>query len=112
MGSTWGSYVQKLDSDAAYITTLGENDTNVNNLWALELQQANGFGPVQTLASSTDMSVSVPGLPLSISRSFSSTVPLASSLLMIIARDGGLIVDSDVLRRWLTMAVAHFLRRG
>ena len=49
------------------------------------------------------ISVSVIGFVRCCFRSFSSTVPFASSLLMIIARDGGLIVDSDLLRRCLTM---------
>ena len=52
------------------------------------------------------ISVSVIGFVRCCFRSFSSTVPLASSLLMVIARDSGLIVDSNLLRRCLTKAAS------
>jgi YD repeat-containing protein len=74
MGSTWGSYVQALDADAAYLGPLGENVTNVNTLWALEIQQANGLGPTQQLASAADMSVPVAGVSLALGRVFPSSV--------------------------------------
>jgi RHS repeat-associated protein len=74
MGSTWGSYVQALDADAAYLGPLGENVSDVNTLWALEIQRAIGLGPVQQLASATDMAVPVPGVPLALGRVFSASV--------------------------------------
>ncbi len=74
LGSTWGSYVQALDSDAAYLGQFSENVADVNTLWALEVQRANGLGPVTQLASSVDMSVPVPGLALTLGRSFASSV--------------------------------------
>ena len=74
LGSTWGAYVQRLDQDAAYLGSLGENVTDVSQLLSFEIQQANGINPVQNLTTATDVSVQVPGLPLSITRSFSSTV--------------------------------------
>jgi RHS repeat-associated protein len=74
MGSTWGSYVQNLDAAAAYLGPLGETYTNVNALWALEIQRANGLGPMPQLAATTDLSVPVPGVPLAIGRVFPATV--------------------------------------
>jgi RHS repeat-associated protein len=74
LGPTWGSYVQRLDSDAAYLGSLGQNPTDVNELWALEMEAANGFGPAPNLANNVDISVPAPGLPLSLGRSFSANV--------------------------------------
>ena len=64
MGSTWGSVVQKMDQDAAYLGYLGEKVTDLSQLWSFEVQQAIGISPVQTLSNATDMTVPTPGLPL------------------------------------------------
>ena len=75
LGSTWGSYVTRLDQDAAYLAGLGETVDDVNTLWSFEIQQANGLGPVPQLSSATDLQVTVPGsVPLEVDRSFSATV--------------------------------------
>ena len=74
MGSTWGSVVQKMDQDAAYLGSLGETVTDVSQLWSFEIQQAIGISPVQSLATATDMTVQAPGLPLSVDRSYASTI--------------------------------------
>ncbi len=74
MGSTWGSLVQEFDQDASYLGSLGENVSDVNQLWSLEVQRANGLGPMQDLATSTDISVTAPGLALAVERSFSANV--------------------------------------
>jgi len=74
LGSTWGAYVQTLDQVAAYLGSLGENVTNLSQLFSLEIQEANGTNPVPQLSTATDMTLQVPGLPLSIGRSFSSTI--------------------------------------
>ncbi len=46
---------QRLDNDATYLGHLGENVTDLSQLWSFEVQQANGFSPVQhaLLATST-----------------------------------------------------------
>ena len=77
LGSTWGSYVQFLDNEAAYLGQLGENVTDISQLWGLGVQQANNtltpVGP--SLTSATDDAVAIPGsLPLNFSRVFSSSV--------------------------------------
>ena len=74
IGPTWGDYVEGLDQDASYLGNLGENVTDISQLWSFEVQQANGYNPLMDLSTATDMTVQIPGLPLSISRSFSSNV--------------------------------------
>ena len=51
VGSTWGGFVQRLDNDASYLGHLGEKVTDLSQLWSFEIQQANGFSPMQTLPS-------------------------------------------------------------
>ncbi|MFI5453930.1 MAG: Ig-like domain-containing protein [Isosphaerales bacterium] len=70
LGPTWGSYVQRLDTDAQYLAGLGENVTDIGQLFSFEVQQANGYSPMSSLASSTDAQVASPGLPLSFARTF------------------------------------------
>jgi RHS repeat-associated protein len=77
LGSTWGGYVQLLDNEAAYLGGLGEDVTDVNQLWGFAVQQAdNALSPVgPTLASATDDSVAIPGdLSLSFSRVFAESI--------------------------------------
>ncbi len=70
-GSTFGDYVQRLDAEASYLGTLGENVTDISQLFGFEVQQANGLGPITQLASATDASAPALGPSLSFSRSFS-----------------------------------------
>ena len=70
LGATWDDYVQKLDADAQYLFSLGENVTDIGQLFGFEVQQANGYSPLVSLASATDAQVAAPGLPLSFSRTF------------------------------------------
>ena len=62
LGSTWGDYVQKLDADAQYLAGIGENVTDISQLFGFEVQQASGYSPLASLASATDAQVDVPGL--------------------------------------------------
>ena len=71
LGSTWGSYVQQLDNDAQYLAGVGENVTDIGQLFNFEVQQANGYSLLSTLASATDAQVAAPGLPLSFAQTFS-----------------------------------------
>jgi RHS repeat-associated protein len=70
LGTTWGAYVQRLDADAQYLASIGENVTDLNQLFAFEVQQGNGDSPVTTLAAATDAQVATPGLALDFMRSF------------------------------------------
>lgn len=73
-GTTSGDYVRMLDDNASYLGRLGETVLDVQQLWAFELQQANGISPVGTLAAAVDAAVVTPGLSLSIGRTFSDTI--------------------------------------
>ena len=70
LGSTWGNYVQALDQSAQYLASIGENVTDIGQLFSFIVQQANGYSPLSSLASATDASVAAPGLSLSLSRNF------------------------------------------
>jgi len=75
VGDTWGDYVTMLDDNAFYLGRLGENVSDVSDLLALEMQQANGYGPMAVLASSVDMVVPAPGLSLRFARTFPNSIP-------------------------------------
>ena len=74
LGSTWGDYVQQLDAAAQYLAGLGENVTDISQLLNFEVQQANGYSPLSSLASATDAQVAAPGLPLSFGRTFAPSI--------------------------------------
>ena len=61
IGDTWGGYVTMLDDEASYLGQLGENVTDVSELWAFAVMQADGLTPMPVLASVTDLDVAVPG---------------------------------------------------
>jgi RHS repeat-associated protein len=74
MGSTWGQYVQTLDSDAAYLAGIGDPTTGIAQLLSFELEKANGaFGP-QTLVSVTTDSLPAPGMNLTFVQSFQQSI--------------------------------------
>lgn len=73
-GPTYGSYVTRLDADAAYLGTLGETVTDVGTLFGFEVQQADGLGPITHLGDAVDASVAAPGLSLSFGRSFAPSI--------------------------------------
>ena len=74
-GPTWGDYVQYLDSEAQYLGTLGENVTDISQLYGFEIQQADGLSPITQLGASVDASMPTPGsLSLSFSRFFSPSI--------------------------------------
>ncbi len=70
LGSTYGTYVQKLDADAQYLAGIGENVTDGSQLFGFEVGQASGYSPLGSLASATDAQVATPGLSLSFTRTF------------------------------------------
>jgi RHS repeat-associated protein len=74
-GSTWGDYVQYLDNEAQYLGTLGEDVTDVSQLYSFEIQQADGLSPITQLGASVDASMPTPGsLSLSFSRFFTPSI--------------------------------------
>jgi RHS repeat-associated protein len=80
VGSTWGNYVAALDANASYLGRLGERVVDVGSLLAFELQQADGLGPVRSLASSVDDVVEAPALPLAFARVMPSPISQRSAL--------------------------------
>jgi RHS repeat-associated protein len=74
IGATWGNYIQALSSAATYLAGLGEKVTDIGQLWALFVQQANGLGPVSTLAAGVDAAADGPGVGLSFGRTFAASV--------------------------------------
>ncbi|HYV35104.1 MAG TPA: nidogen-like domain-containing protein, partial [Gemmataceae bacterium] len=74
VGNTWGDYVRVLSSNAVYLGQLGLNVTDVDQLFSFSLQQALGLSPSSILNAATDAAVPTPGLPLSFSRAFGSTI--------------------------------------
>ncbi len=74
LGDTWGGYVTMLDDEASYLGQLGEDVTDVSELWAFAVMQADGLTPTPVLASVTDLDVAVPGqLSLDFSADLSGT---------------------------------------
>src|SRR5262249_3667507 len=73
LGTTWGSLVAALDSNAVYLSRLGEKVNDVGELWNLQVNQALGLNPRPILASAEDARVQAPGAPLVFSRSFPSS---------------------------------------
>jgi len=67
-------FVQTLDGYAAYLAQLGEDVTDINQLWSFAVQQAIGFSPIRQLTSVVDAQVATPGLALQFGRSFSSSL--------------------------------------
>ncbi len=61
VGNTWGDFVQALDDNASYLGHLGEDVTDIYQLWNFEIQQAGGLSPVKVLSSRTDLQVVTPG---------------------------------------------------
>ncbi len=74
-GTTWGDYVKMLDDNAAYLGRLGLRVFDVSELWGFEVQQANGMSLLDSLSTSEDANVAVPGdLELTFDRVFPSTI--------------------------------------
>ena len=63
-----------LDQNASYLGRLGENVTDISQLWRFAIQQAMGFNVVPTLASNVDASVPGPGFSLSLGQSYASSI--------------------------------------
>jgi YD repeat-containing protein len=75
LGNTWGSFVTALDAGAVYLSRLGEKVNDIGKLFGLQLNAALGPNPLPVLSSAVDARVPSPGLALTFSRSFSSSIP-------------------------------------
>jgi len=74
VGDTLGEWVTVLGENASYLAKQGVTVTDYNDLWAYEVLQASGLGPLQTLETVTDAGVPTPGLGLGMSRSFANNI--------------------------------------
>jgi YD repeat-containing protein len=74
VGSTWGSYVAVLDSNAAYLSRLGEPTSEISRLLGYEFRQADALNPIRYLASATDAYITAPGMDLSFSRAYAEPI--------------------------------------
>ncbi len=61
VGGTWGGYVTMLDNEVSYLGQLGEDVTDVSELWSFAMMQADGLTPTPELAGATDIDVAAPG---------------------------------------------------
>ena len=70
--TTWGGYVQMLDNEATYLGKLGENVTDISQLWQFAVLQAdNALLPAPQFDTDTDISLPTPGtLSLDFGREF------------------------------------------
>lgn len=73
-GKYWHNYVAMLNDNAAYLSRLGLNVTDVADLVAFEVAQADGLNVIRTLASATDAVVPAPGLDLTFRRVFPQSI--------------------------------------
>jgi RHS repeat-associated protein len=81
IGSTWGDYVTTLDNEADYLGRLGEDVTDVSDLWAFATAQADGLSPMPVLSSVTDLDVPVPGdLSLDFTRTYQEPISARDAL--------------------------------
>ena len=80
VGNTWGDFVRALDDNASYLGHLGEDVTDIYQLWTFEIQQAGGLSPVKVLSSRTDLQVVTPGPALEVDREFSNYIDARSQL--------------------------------
>ena len=70
LGTTVASYVQALDNDASYLSLLGEPTADVSRLLGFEIGKANAEYAGPTLATSTDATVTAPGMAITFQRQF------------------------------------------
>lgn len=74
VGPTWGDYDNMLAENALYLGKLGLNVTDVSELLAFELAQADSLNPVGALASGTDAAARQPGFNLVFGRVFPQSI--------------------------------------
>lgn len=74
-GPEWGNYVETLANDMNYLKSVGQDVTDVGQLWNFEVAKASAsLNPVSTLASSVDASAPSPGFPLVFRRVYGQSI--------------------------------------
>ena len=74
MGSTWGQYVQTVDSDSAYLAGIGDPTTDVSLLLSFEVEKANAAYFAQALTSVTAADLPAPGMNLTFVQSYQASI--------------------------------------
>lgn len=77
---TTGDYVRRLGENAQVLARLGQQITDVNELWAMDLQQAYGYSVIPVLNSAVDSFVPTPGVRLDLARRFASNLRARNSI--------------------------------
>jgi len=76
LGTTSGGFVRLLNSQASYLSGIGQKVTDVSKLWSFLIAQSANYWPVRALGSEVDGSLPTPGnLSLSLSRAFNASIP-------------------------------------
>ncbi|MBX7105905.1 MAG: hypothetical protein K1X57_17610 [Gemmataceae bacterium] len=75
IGTNWGQYLRMLSDNAQYLSRLGQNVTDISDLFGFEFQQAVGFSPYGSPEQVVDASVPAPGFSLSFDRVFAESMP-------------------------------------
>jgi len=79
-GATVGDFVQSLNRNAAYLGQLGETVSDIGRLLAFEVAQAEGIGILPQLGGTIDAAAIAPGIPVTFSRTFVSSISGRSQL--------------------------------
>jgi RHS repeat-associated protein len=75
VGNTLGDWIRALSENAQFLARSGIVTNDLTELWSFEVMQAMGsLGPVSTLDAVTDAAMPVPGIGLSVARSFSNGI--------------------------------------
>ncbi|MCA9049875.1 MAG: right-handed parallel beta-helix repeat-containing protein, partial [Planctomycetaceae bacterium] len=73
-GNTWGGLIREVSNNAGYLGRLGLDVRDFGRLLTFEVMQADRPGSETTLASGVDTVIQAPGIPLTFSRSFGSSI--------------------------------------
>jgi RHS repeat-associated protein len=74
LGTSTDQYVARLAKAATYLSEIGEPASNVQELWTFLLAQVDGIIGFPAQESAVDLELDVPGLSLSITRSYLGTI--------------------------------------
>ncbi len=72
----WATYVEEMAENVNYLADLGQATSSVAAIWGLEVAEASAaLSPVRYLAGAVDVAIPMPGLPLTFSRVYGSSLP-------------------------------------
>ena len=74
LGATWGDYIETLSANSSYLGQIGREVNDADELFRFVYAQANASSLANTLSSSVDAYVPVPGINLSYGRRFGNSI--------------------------------------